>query len=99
MINELFEVLPEYVAFQILTYTPHKTAEIMRQHWDFLEHESNMINVLTDIRTIYDDMLWAEEDTGVPFTFYCFYMYNVSPQWSNNIATVNMDDNGIEWYL
>lgn len=33
MINELFETLPEYVAFKILTYMPHKTADMIKEFW------------------------------------------------------------------
>ena len=98
MIQELFDVFPEYIAFKILTYAPHKTAEIMRQHWDFIEHESNMVNVLTDIERTYDDMLWEEDHMGVTFGFYGYYMYNISPQFFNNI-TIETGRNFIYWYL
>jgi hypothetical protein len=80
MIRELFEVFPEYIAFHILTYTPHITVDIIRKHW----HQSRMVDVLDNINNLSKCMEKFEEDTGVPFGFYVWYMYNYSPQWFQN---------------
>jgi len=73
-------MFPEHIAFQILTYAPHKTADMIRKHW----HKSRMTEALDDINVINDAMVDFEDTTGVPFGFYSWYMYNVSPQWPNN---------------
>jgi hypothetical protein len=90
---ELFENLPEYIAFQILTYMPHKTADMIRKHWHNKYLGEFKINV--------ENMILSEDDTGIPYTnFYGYYMYNESPQWGDNVAVESMRiNNGIEWYL
>ena len=80
MIQELFEVFPENIAFQILTYSPHKTADMIRKHW----HQSHMVDVLDNINKLNKRMIEFEDDSGVPFGFYVWYMYNHSPQWYHN---------------
>jgi hypothetical protein len=80
MIQELFDVFPEYIAFQILTYAPHKTADMIRKHW----HQTRMVEVLDNINNLNSIMIEFEDDTGVPFGFYIWYMYNHSPQWFLN---------------
>jgi hypothetical protein len=94
MINELFEIFPEYIAFQILTYTPHKTADMIRKHWHFK-------NIIKIIKIINEEMIDPENTTGIPYTnFYGWYMYNESPNWGDNvIAETQRENNGVVWYL
>ncbi len=43
-----------------------------------------MVDVLDNINNLSKCMEKFEEDTGVPFGFYVWYMYNYSPQWFQN---------------
>jgi hypothetical protein len=106
MINELFEIFPEYVAFQILTYSPHKTADMIRKYW-------HMKNVCGMFKIINEEMRNPEytisyTTTGIPYTitgipytnFYGWYMYTESPQWQDNVMVeTGRENNGIIWYL
>lgn len=99
MLNELFDKLPEYVAFKILTYKPHPDAELIKEFWRIHYlwerlHNIGMFRIRQDIDRIYADMNdWNEQEGEEDdVTFYFHYMYTESPQaWDNN-------DNDYEWF-
>jgi len=95
MLNELFETFPEYVAFQILTYSPHPDSILIKEFWERQTrnlllwrrlHNVGMWRIRQDIDEIYNDMLNEEDDIGVSFGgFADYYMYNHSPNAMGNI--------------
>jgi len=91
MINELFETLPEYVAFKILTYMPHKTADMIKEYWRIHYlwkrlHNIGMSRIIQDIDRIYAEMIDDEIDVGLSFGgFSNYYMDHHSPNADNNI--------------
>lgn len=95
MINELFEIFPEYVAFQILTYRPHPDAKLIKEFWEIhnrnlllwtRHHKMGMRRIIEEIDRIVADMNDVEEETGIDFEgFDGYYMYNVSPNMFRNI--------------
>ena len=89
MLNELFEILPEYVAFQILTYCPHPDAVLIKEFWRIHYlwkhlHNYGMRRVTQDIDRINAEMIEFNEETNCEFRFMNWYLYNVSPQAFNN---------------
>jgi len=94
MINELFEIFPEYIAFQILTYRPHPDAIIISEYWDKIRYNRRKLfhfargyrNVISEIMELVADMNDVEEETGVSMGgFDGYYMNNVSPNMFSNI--------------
>ena len=91
MLNELFEKVPEYVAFKILTYKPHPDAELIKEFWRIHYlwkrlHNIGMFRIRQDIDRIYGEMVNDEDDIGVSFGgFSNYYMDHHSPNAENNI--------------
>jgi hypothetical protein len=60
MINYLFDTLPEYIAFQILTYTPHPNADMIKKHFEMIERErqgnDEIVRMRRLMRYINDEM-------------------------------------------
>jgi hypothetical protein len=95
MLNELFNVLPESVAFQILTFSPHPDSVLIKEYWERQArhlllwtrmHNIGMSRIRQDIDRIYAEMLDDEDDIGLSFGgFSNYYMDNHSPNADSNI--------------
>lgn len=102
MLDELYKIFPVEIVFQILTYRPHKNAEMIKEFWRIhylwkRMHNIGMRKVDEEMTNLTAEMREAEEEVGADFGgFYGYYMYNQSPQQFNNIAD-EMDRNGY-WY-
>jgi len=98
MLNELFEKLPEYVAFQILTYCPHPDSELILVYWAQKRQKRHMDYVLNQLYWINLEMnQWIEQEQDeVIDTFYNWYMYGESP-YSDENTEREMNRDG-DWY-
>lgn len=55
-------------------------------NYDAIEsHYVKMNFIRNDFGRLVADIVEVERTHGISFTFYDYYMYNKSPQWSNNI--------------
>ena len=86
MINELYEMFPNEIVFKILSFQPHQTADMIRGYWLWRRlHNMGMFRIRQDIDRIFAHMVDVEQDTGIPFGFYEWYMYNEVWQMFDNI--------------
>jgi hypothetical protein len=101
MINDLFDIFPEPIAFKILTYQPHKTADMISVYWMKKLHKKKYSKVMRNITIIKNDMIdWIIENE-INDDFYHWYMYNVSPRDFDNIHTMmerDITNQWMEWF-
>lgn len=100
MINDLFDIFPESIAFKILTYQPHKTADMISIYWMKKLHKKRYDKVMKNINDMNNDMIEWMTQEGIEDTFYESYMYFESPRRDENLELLSIrSNNNMDWYL